>query len=166
MGKLTYSLNVSLDGFIETPDHSLDWAAVDEDVHQWFNEQTRTLDASLYGRRMYEVMAAYWPTAEDDPAATEVTREFAHLVPMPKIVFSTSLSIESITTPASCAATWARCWMHSGPSSKAISTSALTRRAVRPPRARGRISAQASIRSFSALTLLADARRSAMAAPD
>jgi dihydrofolate reductase len=92
MGKLIYSLNGSLDGYIETPDQSLEWATVDEDVHQWFNEQTRTLDASLYGRRMYEVMAAYWPTAEDDPAATEVTREFARLWnPMPKIVFSTSL---------------------------------------------------------------------------
>ena len=47
MGKLIYSLNVSLDGFIGTPDHSLDWAIVDQEVHQWFNEQTRTLDASL-----------------------------------------------------------------------------------------------------------------------
>ncbi len=92
MGKLIYSLNVSLDGFIETPDHSLDWAIVDEEVHQWFNEQTRTLDASLYGRRMYEVMAAYWPTGADDPAATDVTREFASVWnSMPKIVFSTSL---------------------------------------------------------------------------
>jgi dihydrofolate reductase len=92
MGKLIYSLNGSLDGYIETPDQSLEWATVDEDVHQWFNEQTRTLDASLYGRRMYEVLAGYWPTAEDDPAATEVTREFARLWnPMPKIVFSTSL---------------------------------------------------------------------------
>ena len=92
MGKLIYSLNVSLDGFIETSHHSLDWAIVDEEVHQWFNEQARTLDASLYGRRMYEVMAAYWPTADADPAATDVTREFARIWnPMPKIVFSTSL---------------------------------------------------------------------------
>ena len=92
MGKLIYSLNVSLDGFIETPDHSLDWAIVDEEVHQWFNEQARTLDATLYGRRMYEVMAAYWPTGGDDPAATDLTREFARIWnPMPKIVFSTSL---------------------------------------------------------------------------
>ena len=43
MGKLIYSMNVSLDGFIETPDHSLDWANVDEEVHFWFNQQTRGL---------------------------------------------------------------------------------------------------------------------------
>lgn len=92
MGKLIYSLNVSLDGFIETPDHTLVWADFDDEVHQWFNDQTRTLDASLYGRRMYELMAAYWPTGGDDPAATDATREFAQLWnPLPKIVFSTSL---------------------------------------------------------------------------
>lgn len=92
MGKLIYSLNVSLDGFIETPDRSLDWATVDEELHQWFNDQARSLDATLYGRRMYELMSAYWPTAEDDPAATDVEREFAAIwKPMPKIVFSSSL---------------------------------------------------------------------------
>ena len=76
MGKLIYLLNVSLDGFVETPDRSLDWSIVDDELHTWFNDQTE-LDASLYGRRMYEVMAAYWPTAEDDPAATETMLEYA-----------------------------------------------------------------------------------------
>ena len=92
MGKLIYLLNTSLDGFIETPDHSLDWATVDEELHSWFNDQTRAIDATLYGRRLYEVMAAYWPTGGDDPSATEVEREFARIWnAMPKIVFSTSL---------------------------------------------------------------------------
>ena len=92
MGKLIYSLNVSLDGFIETPDHSLEWATIDDELHTWFNDQARTLDASLYGRRMYELMAAYWPTAGSDPAATEPMREFARIWnATPKIVFSTTL---------------------------------------------------------------------------
>ena len=92
MGKLIYSLNVSLDGFVETPDHGLDWANVDEELHTWFNDQTTALDATLYGRRMYEVMAAYWPTADDDSSATDAEREFARIwKPMPKIVFSSSL---------------------------------------------------------------------------
>ena len=38
MGKLIYLLNVSLDGFVETPDRSLDWANVDEELHTWFTE--------------------------------------------------------------------------------------------------------------------------------
>ena len=54
MGKLIYSMDVSLDGFIETPDHSLDWADVDEEIHFWFNQQSRDTAGSIYGRRMYE----------------------------------------------------------------------------------------------------------------
>ena len=92
MGKLIYGMNVSLDGFAAAPDGGLDWADVDEEVHSWFNDQTRRLDASLYGRRMWEVMAGYWPTGEDDPDATPAMREYSRLwKPLPKIVFSTTL---------------------------------------------------------------------------
>jgi dihydrofolate reductase len=93
VGKLIYLLNTSLDGFIETTEHSLDWSTIDEEIHGWFNDQMRSLDATLYGRRLYEVMAAHWPTAEEDPSTTDVEREFARIWnPMPKIVFSSSLS--------------------------------------------------------------------------
>jgi dihydrofolate reductase len=91
MGKLIYTLNVSLDGFVETTDHGLDWTAVDDELHAWFNDQARSLDAELYGRRIYELMAAYWPTAASDPAVTEPEREFARIWnAMPRIVFSTT----------------------------------------------------------------------------
>lgn len=92
MGKLIYLLNVSAEGIIETPGRDLGWATVDDELHAWFNEQTRGVQATLYGRRMYEVMSAYWPTAEDDPEGTEVTREYARVWnPMPKFVFSSTL---------------------------------------------------------------------------
>jgi dihydrofolate reductase len=92
MGRLIYALNVSLDGFVETPDHSLDWTTVDDELHTWFNERMRELDASLYGRRLYELMAGYWPTAESDPSATGPMREFARIwLDTPKIVFSSTL---------------------------------------------------------------------------
>jgi len=92
LGKLIYLMNVSLDGFVETPDRSLDWTMVDEELHSWFNERTRGHQAALYGRRMWEVMGGHWPTGEADPAATDAMREFARVWnAMPKIVFSTSL---------------------------------------------------------------------------
>jgi dihydrofolate reductase len=92
LGKLIYLMNVSLDGFVETPDRSLDWTMVDEELHSWFNERTRGHQAALYGRRMWEVMGGHWPTGESDPAATDAMREFARVWnAMPKIVFSTSL---------------------------------------------------------------------------
>ena len=59
MGKLVYLMNVSLDGYVETPDHSLDWTTVDEETHRWFTDRSRETDAFLYGRRLYEVMNAY-----------------------------------------------------------------------------------------------------------
>jgi len=92
MGKLIYCMNTSADGFIETTDRDIGWTTVDDELHAWFNEQSRGLQATLYGRRMYEVMAGYWPTAEGDPEATDVMREFARIwKPMPKVVFSSSL---------------------------------------------------------------------------
>ena len=92
MGKLIYLLNVSADGFIETREHSLEWTTVDEEIHTWFNDQMRALDATMYGRRLYELMAAHWPTGEEDPASTPAMREFARIWnPLPKIVFSSSL---------------------------------------------------------------------------
>jgi dihydrofolate reductase len=92
MGKVVYLMNVSLDGFIETPDHGLDWTVVDEELHFWFNEQTRATAVMVYGRRLYETMAAYWPTAESDPAATPAMLEFAELWnATPIVVFSSTL---------------------------------------------------------------------------
>jgi len=92
VGKLVYLMNVSLDGYIEAVDHGLGWARIDEELHTWFNEELRRTDASLYGRRLYEVMAAYWPTAESDPAATDVELDFARSwLETPKIVFSSTL---------------------------------------------------------------------------
>ena len=92
MGRLIYGLSVSLDGFVETPARSLDWVLVDEELHSFFNDQTRELSTSLYGRRMYELMTAYWPTAQSDPTATPATLEFAQIwKDLPKIVFSRTL---------------------------------------------------------------------------
>ena len=93
MGKLIYSMSVSLDGFVETPSRSLDWVMVDEELHSFFNDQAREMSAFLYGRRLFEVMVDYWPTAETDPSATPAMLEFAHIwKDKPKIVFSTTLA--------------------------------------------------------------------------
>jgi len=92
VGRLIYLMNVSLDGFVESASGSIDWTIVDAEIHGWFNDQASRAGAFLYGRRLYETMAAYWPTAKADPAATPVTLEFARIWnATPKIVFSTTL---------------------------------------------------------------------------
>jgi dihydrofolate reductase len=93
MRKLTYSFMVSLDGFIETPDHSLDWQIIDEELHRYVNDQQAAIDTYLYGRRIYELMAEFWPTADEDPANPAYVVEFARIwKQMPKVVFSKTLA--------------------------------------------------------------------------
>lgn len=91
MSKLIYSMSMSLDGFIEGPDGSFDWSAPDEDLHRFHNERVRALGGHLLGRRLYETMR-YWETAQEDPAATDHTLEFAEIwKALPKVVFSRTL---------------------------------------------------------------------------
>jgi len=93
MGRVIYSMNVSLDGYVATRDGGLDWGVIDEEIHSWWADRMREADAVVWGRRVYELMVAYWPTAESDPAATPAMLEFARITnPMPKIVFSTTLT--------------------------------------------------------------------------
>jgi dihydrofolate reductase len=92
MGRIVYSMSVSLDGFVETPSRSLDWVLIDEELHSVFNDEARQMSAFLYGRRLYELMADYWPTAEADPSATPAMVEFARIwKDKPKLVFSRTL---------------------------------------------------------------------------
>ena len=92
MGKLIYGMNVSLDGYVDTREHGLEWTGIDDELHRWWNDQVRSMDAFLYGRRVYELMNAYWPTAESDPTMTETELDFARIWnARPKIVFSSTL---------------------------------------------------------------------------
>ncbi len=43
MGRVVYSMSVSLDGFVETPSRSLDWVQVDEELHSFFNDEARSM---------------------------------------------------------------------------------------------------------------------------
>ena len=92
MRKLIYAFSVSLDGYIEGPNGDLDWSTPDAEEHQHFNDMDRALGGQLYGRRLYELMSAFWPTADQDPSEPEVIREYARIWrAMPKYVFSTTL---------------------------------------------------------------------------
>ncbi|MFI6938731.1 dihydrofolate reductase family protein [Streptomyces sp. NPDC050418] len=93
MRKIILALSVSLDGFFEGPDGGLDWHLVDEELHQHFNDELRTMSAFLDGRVDFEMMSAYWPTADEDPEASPAEAEFAGIWrEMPKYVFSRTLA--------------------------------------------------------------------------
>lgn len=91
MGILSYTMSVSLDGYIADPAGNIGFSAPDEEVHRFANEQTRDTAVLLFGRGLYEVMEDFWT----DPARAdggEVEAEFAReYVATPRVVFSDSL---------------------------------------------------------------------------
>jgi dihydrofolate reductase len=83
---------VSVDGYIEGPDREIDWHMVDDELHRHFNEQLGAMGAFLSGRVTYELMAEFWPTADQDPSSSEPMVEFARIWrDTPKIVYSRTL---------------------------------------------------------------------------
>src|SRR4029450_9631337 len=92
MRSVTYSMNVSLDGYIVGPDGDFDWTAPDEEVFRSWIDEIREVGVHLLGRRLYETML-YWETADQDPSLDDSRLEWAAIwKPLPKVVFSTSLS--------------------------------------------------------------------------
>jgi dihydrofolate reductase len=92
MPKIIYWMSVSLDGFIEGPDRDISWHHVDEELHWHFNEKVSGLGAILNGRQTYEMMAEFWPTADQDPASSPPIVEFARIWrETSKIVYSSKL---------------------------------------------------------------------------
>jgi len=76
-------------------DGSFDWAGPDEEVHTFVNDLERPIGTYLYGRRMYDVMAA-WETERiltDQPAGIQ---DFAKIWrSADKVVYSSTLGTVS-----------------------------------------------------------------------
>jgi dihydrofolate reductase len=88
---LIHSSLASLDGYTVDERGRFDWAMPDEEVHTFFNELERGIGTSLYGRRMYETMAA-WEKPETVEGEGAVFREYAEVwKDADKVVFSRTL---------------------------------------------------------------------------
>ncbi|PSR70175.1 deaminase [Nocardia sp. MDA0666] len=91
MRKLSYGISMSLDGYINDRDGNIDWSNPDDELHQFHNDRYRDIEISLHGRRLYELMAEYWPHVPED--APPIQREFGRLwTEKPKVVFSRTLT--------------------------------------------------------------------------
>jgi dihydrofolate reductase len=92
MRSVTYSMGASLDGYIVGPDGRFDWTAPDDDIFRSHIDEIRGVGVYLLGRRLYETML-YWETADQDQSLDDARLEWAALwKPLPKVVFSTTLS--------------------------------------------------------------------------
>src|SRR4029077_20429017 len=92
MRSVTYSMGVSLDGYIVGPDGNFDWTVPDAEVFRFWIDEIRGGGVHLMGRRLYQTML-YWETADQNGSLDEAELEWAALwKPLPKVVFSTTLS--------------------------------------------------------------------------
>lgn len=81
-------LVATADGYYEGPNQEFDWPVVDAEFNDFAIEQLAEVDTLLFGRRTYELMAQYWPTAQaqqDDPKVAGLMNG------LPKLVVSRTL---------------------------------------------------------------------------
>lgn len=88
MRKLTFGMNLSLDGYVADPASDLGWSAPSDELFQFWSDRVGATDTALYGRRLWEGMSAHWPVAEHTtPAHVEYADRWRT---MPKVVFSST----------------------------------------------------------------------------
>jgi len=93
MRKLTFAMNMSLDGYVAAPGDDLGWTVLSDELFQWWSDRVDATGLALYGRKLWEAMSSHWPTADKQPGATPATIEYARRWrDMPKVVFSSTIS--------------------------------------------------------------------------
>lgn len=92
MRRIIWTTSASVDGYMQGPNRDISWHMVDEELHGHFNNWLAEARALIEGRLMYELMADFWPTADQDPAATPTVVQFARIWrDIPKVVYSRTL---------------------------------------------------------------------------
>ncbi|MER8071156.1 dihydrofolate reductase family protein [Streptomyces sp. NPDC094034] len=92
MRKLIYGMNVTLDGYIAAPGDDIGWSVPSDELFQFWSDQLEATELSLYGRKLWQTMSSYWPTADQQPGATPAEIEFARRWrDMSKAVFSSTI---------------------------------------------------------------------------
>lgn len=92
MRKLTFAMNVTLDGYTAAPGDDLGWSVPSDELFQWWSDRVQATGTALYGRKLWEAMSSHWPTADQQPGATPAEIEYARRWrAMPKVVFSSTI---------------------------------------------------------------------------
>ncbi len=91
MRRLTFGMNLSLDGYIAAPGDDIGWSTPSDELFAWWSDRVGATGLALYGRRLWETMNSHWPTADQQPDATPAHIQFARRWrDMPKVVFSST----------------------------------------------------------------------------
>ena len=68
-------MHITLDGFAAGPNGEMNWIKLDDEMFDFVKAFTDKADMALYGRKTWEMMDSYWPTAGSKPDATTHDRE-------------------------------------------------------------------------------------------
>lgn len=91
MARLIYSAIASLDGYVADEDGRFDWSVPDDEVHAFVNDLERPIGTYLYGRRLYDIMAA-WETISTGADQAPAMRDYAAIwQAADKVVYSRTL---------------------------------------------------------------------------
>jgi dihydrofolate reductase len=91
-------MHISLDGFVAGPNGEMNWIKVDEEIFDYVGKRISQSNTSLYGRKTFQMMEAYWPAAGKKPNAT--AHDINHSTwynKVHKVVLSKTLSEEGLT---------------------------------------------------------------------
>lgn len=95
MRRVISFMHISLDGFVASTKGDLSWVSVDEEIFTHVGKRIGTGDTALYGRKTFEMMESYWPTAGDKPGASKHDIEHAKwYASVRKLVLSKTLKRE------------------------------------------------------------------------
>jgi len=116
MRKLIMKMSMSLDGFVSGPNGENDWVfkSSDETSRGWSLEQTWKAGLIIMGRKTFEMIAPYWPTAAGPFAAP--------MNEIPKAVFTKKrfAGITRCTDQSPAEASWAATRIFDGDLSEGI----------------------------------------------
>ena len=92
MRKLISFMHISLDGFVAGPNGEMNWIKADQELFDHVGKRIAEADTALYGRKTYDMMEGYWPTAGDAPDASKHDKEHSNWYKKAhKIVLSRSM---------------------------------------------------------------------------
>ncbi len=89
MRKIILFNMMSLDGYFEGANHSLEWHKVDTEFNEFADGQLNSVDTLIFGRKTYDLMVSYWTTQTvltNDPIIAN------HMNSKLKIVFSRTIA--------------------------------------------------------------------------
>jgi dihydrofolate reductase len=84
--KVFVSISMSLDGYIEDRAGGLDWAHHGDGFNAYVDDLLTSVDGMIFGRRAYEALSQFWPSAEGVDGIT--TTQFEQMRDLPKWVMS------------------------------------------------------------------------------